>query len=508
MTQESCSLLTQLIGFTHCGFYIFENSEAGLLSVLTFIIRTQLRIANRLLNTSITTRTTIRPLGGMRSTLSIVGALATCVSAHISMQQPVPYNIITGGGGGTGSPPDTSPLQASGADYPCKIPAGGSLGGSPSNTAAVGSTIQMSFKGSAVHNGGSCQVALTKDTPASLSANSQFKVIYSILGGCPGTSGSTVSYDVPIPEDVPAGDYVYAWTWFNVIGNREMYMNCAPITITGGSGSDTTFNALPDMAVYNVGSKNTCKTVEPFDVDFPNPGKYTMQGSSFKPQAPTCDGTSGGTGAGGPGSGSSGGAGGAPNGGTGTGGTPTTSANNGQYTGIGAGSGNQGGAGGGSGGTPTTTANNGLYTGEGSNSGNQGGGSATQSANNGQYTGIGAGAGGSTPQVKIPSSASPITSAPSSSLAQTPTGISTPGRPSTNGTFTPPQPAAGSGPAAGAACTTDSAIVCSDDGSQFALCNHGSAIMMPVAAGTRCTNGAIQKKRRDVTVKLPFPFKG
>jgi hypothetical protein len=32
--------------------------------------------------------------------------------------------------------------------------------------------------------------------------------------------------------------------------------------------------------------------------------------------------------------------------------------------------------------------------------------------------------------------------------------------------------------------------------------------MMPVAAGTTCSNGAIQKRRRDIPVKFPFPFKG
>jgi hypothetical protein len=50
-------------------------------------------------------------------------------------------------------------------------------------------------------------------------------------------------------------------------------------------------------------------------------------------------------------------------------------------------------------------------------------------------------------------------------------------------------------------------MVCSADGSQFALCNQGSAIMMPVAAGTKCVNGAIQKKKREIMVKMPFIFK-
>jgi hypothetical protein len=374
------------------------------------------------------------------TTIATIAALTSYASAHINMQSPVPYNPA----------PDTSPLDASGSNYPCKAQGGFQV--ASQNTAAVGSTVKMSFMGSAVHNGGSCQVSLTKDGASSLSANSQFKVIYSILGGCPGTNGATVSYDVPIPSDVPAGDYTYSWTWFNNIGNREMYMNCAPMTITGGSGSDDTFNALPDMAVYNIASKNTCKTIETFDVDFPNPGKYVTKGANFKAQAPTCDGTDTGTGAGGAGSGSSGGS---------------------------------------------------------ASTGNSNGGTPTSSANNGQYTGIGASGGGSQPQVQAPGAAS--SSVASSSVAvAAPSAISTPSAGGSNGTLTPAAPSTGtgSGTTSGAACSSEGTMVCSTDGSQFALCNHGSLIMMPVAAGTKCVNGAIQKKKRGVDVKLPFIFKG
>lgn len=215
------------------------------------------------------------------STVSAIAALAACASAHINMKSPTPFNPA----------PDTSPLSPGGANYPCKAAAGGLTIASQS-TASVGSTVQMSFSGSAVHGGGSCQVSLSKDGASSLNAGSEFKVIYSILGGCPGTDGSTVSYDVPIPAEVPAGEYTFAWTWFNKIGNREMYMNCAPISIEGGSGTDATFSGLPDMAIYNIASKNECKTVEGSDVQFPNPGQYVMTGAGFKPGQPTCDGTS------------------------------------------------------------------------------------------------------------------------------------------------------------------------------------------------------------------------
>lgn len=47
----------------------------------------------------------------------------------------------------------------------------------------------------------------------------------------------TDKFQFSIPQQVPTGDYTLAWTWFNKIGNREMYMNCAPITVTGSSST-------------------------------------------------------------------------------------------------------------------------------------------------------------------------------------------------------------------------------------------------------------------------------
>ncbi|KIW06591.1 uncharacterized protein PV09_02307 [Verruconis gallopava] len=393
--------------------------------------------------------------------LPVIAVLVTSASAHISMSQPVPYDSNK-------SPPTTSPLDASGANYPCQGTQG-SFSATSSNTAAVGSTFKMSFSGTAVHNGGSCQVSLTTDGASALNPNTKFKVIYSMLGGCPGLNGATVSYDVPVPSEVPAGDYTLAWTWFNNIGNREMYMNCAPMTITGGSGTNETFDALPDMAVYNIASKNSCKTVETFDVDFPNPGKYTTKGASFKPQAPTCDGTDLGTGSGG--SGSSNTTSGTTGGSSGSNGSATSSANNGQYTGIGAG---------GSQGSATS--------------------SATPSASSGPNS-------GSSPQVQAPGAAS-SSATTTASVVQSSAAAATTAAGGTNGTFSSPSPSTGSSTSSGTACSQDGVMICSADGSQFGLCNHGSAIMMPVAAGTKCVNGAIQKRRRDIPVKIPFPFKG
>jgi hypothetical protein len=89
----------------------------------------------------------------------------------------------------------------------------------------VGESQSIKFAGTAVHNGGSCQLSLTPGYKPT--ASSPFKVILSIEGGCPGLDGQTTTYDYKIPEEIPDGNYTFAWTWYNNIGNREIYMNCA-----------------------------------------------------------------------------------------------------------------------------------------------------------------------------------------------------------------------------------------------------------------------------------------
>ena len=238
----------------------------------------------------------------LHKTVIATTLLAGCASAHVNILNPVPFN----------PKPDTSPLDALGGNFPCKKTASGFTVNSVTN-ATVGQPIKLTFYGTANHNGGSCQVSLSKDGASQLNTNSAFKVIYSIMGDCPGLNGVNNEYNVPIPSEVPAGDYTLSWTWFNDVGNREMYQNCAPISISGGSGTDGTFNSLPDMAIYNIATKNSCKTVESFDVQFPNPGKYVLTGSPFKPKAPACSGSDGASAGSGSPSGSS-------------------SGNNGQYT--------------------------------------------------------------------------------------------------------------------------------------------------------------------------------
>ncbi|KAG6029503.1 hypothetical protein E4U19_000931 [Claviceps sp. Clav32 group G5] len=204
-------------------------------------------------------------------TLALAG-LAKIASAHMIMGNPVPFNKAGLSNG---------PLADSGVDFPCKFSSGYSP--SPNDVSNVypqGSKQTLKFIGQAVHGGGSCQVSLTTDLKPT--KNSVWKVIKSIQGGCPAknTAGNMgddrdaadpFTYDFTIPKELASGNYTLAWTWFNKVGNREMYMNCAPVSVTGSGGSQSFLNGLPDMFVANIG--NGCSTKESSDVAFPDPGK-------------------------------------------------------------------------------------------------------------------------------------------------------------------------------------------------------------------------------------------
>ncbi|KAI5476929.1 endoglucanase [Pseudohyphozyma bogoriensis] len=156
----------------------------------------------------------------------------------------------------------TSPLNADGSNYPCKgyntaanIAALNSVA-----TLEAGSTLTTNFSGTATHGGGSCQFALSYD------GGETFAVIHSVMAGCP----LATEYEVPIPSDAPTmNKALFAWTWYNKIGNREEYMNCAVVDVKGTSTKAFT---APALFRANTLSDGTCITVEGTEVVFPNPG--------------------------------------------------------------------------------------------------------------------------------------------------------------------------------------------------------------------------------------------
>ncbi|KAI0433647.1 hypothetical protein F5Y09DRAFT_338463 [Xylaria sp. FL1042] len=226
--------------------------------------------------------------------VAAVTAFAACVNGHIIMKSPAPFGSV-----GSTKLITSSPLTS--ANYPCQVgsnPAAFYSKDGLDNKMEIGKTQTISFEGSAVHGGGSCQLALTKDPQPS--ASTSWEVILSIEGGCPSKTGNGVDeYDFTIPDSIAAGDYVFAWTWISALsGTQEYYMNCAPVTITGGNSKrDESYynetmelfsrdNALPELMVANLAEINDCKSQLSSDPVYPNPGPNVIKPGSNNKFAP------------------------------------------------------------------------------------------------------------------------------------------------------------------------------------------------------------------------------
>ncbi|KAB5533537.1 hypothetical protein GE09DRAFT_363136 [Coniochaeta sp. 2T2.1] len=197
---------------------------------------------------------------------------ATCARAHMFLASPVRFiqdPVVTNG-----------PLLADGTNFPCQAGSTGKYTVKEMNVYPLGSQQTIAFVGGAVHAGGSGQALLTYDTAPR--PDSVFKVLKSFEGGfvAKGQTGNIgndanapdpYTYTFDIPKDLPAGNATVAITWFNKVGNREMYMMCAPVTVTGNGGSQASFDALPDMFTANIG--RGCGTQDSTDVVFPDPGQ-------------------------------------------------------------------------------------------------------------------------------------------------------------------------------------------------------------------------------------------
>ncbi|OJJ44975.1 hypothetical protein ASPZODRAFT_660354 [Penicilliopsis zonata CBS 506.65] len=216
----------------------------------------------------------------MKSFFIISGLLAASASAHMQMSSPYPIRSpLNKNNTGKVDYSYTNPLSTSGSDYPCKGYANDSFVSVADYT--PGQTYQITLAGSATHGGGSCQISLSYDQ------GKTFKVIHSMLGGCPLQD----SYDFQVPSDAPSGQALLAWTWFNKIGNREMYMNCAQVTVKGASSKRdhrrdihsklaprAAFSNLPPIFLANVNQEGQCTTIEDYEVNFPLPGS-SVEGS-------------------------------------------------------------------------------------------------------------------------------------------------------------------------------------------------------------------------------------
>lgn len=238
----------------------------------------------------------------------VLGLAASSALAHMEMSFPAPFRSKFNPNAGSNIDYSmTAPLKADGSDYPCKGYQSdfGTSAGKSTATFAAGTTNNITIVGGAPHEGGSCQVSLSSDS------GKTFTVIQSIIGNCPvQTSGN---FDFEIPSDAPTGDVLLAWSWHNAVGNREMYMNCAAVTITGGSSKvkrdtaekvddkkekrATAYSARPQIFVANVG--NGCTTVEGGAVEYPSPGDdVTRNSQNALAPSGSCGTSTGGSGSG------------------------------------------------------------------------------------------------------------------------------------------------------------------------------------------------------------------
>lgn len=206
------------------------------------------------------------------------------------MVDPYPYNYITE------QLYQNWPLSAD-LPFPCQGRTQHIEKGRTALTAGTNQTVK--FWISAVHGGGSCQFSVAYGYPPPKNA-SEWKTLYTIIGGCPAQAAGNLptmetdangrangpqcgnstgdecvrQFDIPIPESMPNGNATFAWTWLNRIGEREYYMSCSPVIITGGTDNDQTyFDSLP--AVFQANIPGKCTTGKSgLLVNIPNPGKY------------------------------------------------------------------------------------------------------------------------------------------------------------------------------------------------------------------------------------------
>ncbi|XTI90768.1 lytic polysaccharide monooxygenase [Cenococcum geophilum] len=138
--------------------------------------------------------------------------LFASVNAHIKLNKPVLYGKDT---------LNNNPLNNTGDDFPCNI-----IGGCPSN--------------------------ITGNLIANINGN-----------------GAAV-FQYTLPKGMLNNQYTLGWTWFNKVGNREIYINCTLITVTSGGNDNLVIEKLLNIFVANIPFK-TYNIPENFNYQFPNP---------------------------------------------------------------------------------------------------------------------------------------------------------------------------------------------------------------------------------------------
>ncbi|KAF2816515.1 uncharacterized protein BDZ99DRAFT_458377 [Mytilinidion resinicola] len=192
--------------------------------------------------------------------LLLVAPLTTL--AHMHLEQPVPFNLAP-------LRRENAPIILS-SQYPCNPTNEPAFLSDTTTPMTVGQKQVLSIGGTVPHGGGSCQLSITTD--AIPTPNSAFKVIKSFEGGCPDPTDTTKEFNFEIPAVVPNGEVTLAWSWLAQV-TGEFYMNCAPITVSGGAKDASGLEKLPDMLVASKDVTEAECTFTSHDTIFPDPGE-------------------------------------------------------------------------------------------------------------------------------------------------------------------------------------------------------------------------------------------
>ncbi|KAK1816105.1 hypothetical protein LTR12_009527 [Friedmanniomyces endolithicus] len=401
-------------------------------------------------------------------TLNTIGTLALAFAtfngladAHIKLASPVPYGKAT---------LDTSPLKdakpgSAGSDFPCKQRSG--VYDLTERTQVVaGADNPLTFDGSATHGGGSGFLAVTTDEHPDV--NSQWKTFMVFDSGMPvkgdSESGSgTSSYTYVLPKGMLNGNLTLGWYWYNRIGNRELYSNCAPLEISGGSDNRSVFDALPNAYLINLPTSE-CSSQEMGDTEIPNPGNaVVVKGggtSMLAATGPSCAASAAAV--------TKGVAGGSDSGPATSAASPTSAPLAFAPTSYS--------------GSPVSNMTSAAASPVSSPSGGEIGNSASGSSP-GSFLTI------STAVASSPAGSSAYpTMTPSSAGIAAPTGYPA----AANGSSSSSSSSSGSGSSSGS--SSSDGISCSSDGKQYGQVVAGSTVWRDVAAGTSCSNGQIIKR--------------
>jgi len=124
--------------------------------------------------------------------------------------------------------------------FPCK----GHAKGPVQASYAAGVEIKINITGIAIHDGGHCQFGLTYN-------DKDIVVLKDVFTRC---LLDGLNFSVKLPNTAPpSSNATLVWGWINALGNREWYMNCVDIEITGGDTNGKVTG--PEMLIANLPGK-------------------------------------------------------------------------------------------------------------------------------------------------------------------------------------------------------------------------------------------------------------